>query len=162
MTIRRGSPPMSTPWRVLPCLCFAGATSRFSANGSRCRWRTAPVPLVRVTKPSTKYSTRIDNDRELDALRFLCAILPDLYPPTGYGQYCSDEGIGLLHRARDYLKSKCCSRGPLAVARGSETASPQSEPRPKEAVLYGRAESLIDPSGNGTPLIDNSTSCRPA
>jgi hypothetical protein len=52
-------------------------------------------------------SIPIDNDRELDALRFLCAILPDLYPPAGPGHYCSDEGIRLLHRVLEFLKSKC-------------------------------------------------------
>jgi len=45
-------------------------------------------------------SIKLDDPR-LDRVRRTCGELPDRYPPTVRGHYCSDEGLGVL---RDLLK----------------------------------------------------------
>jgi hypothetical protein len=41
-------------------------------------------------------SLRIRNDRGMDAIRELCAAIPDIYPPDNPGHYCGEQGIQFM------------------------------------------------------------------
>lgn len=45
------------------------------------------------------------SDPELDAVRLLCAKLPELDPPVDRGHYCGEQGMEILARLADDLKN---------------------------------------------------------
>ena len=49
-------------------------------------------------------SIRIKNNPELEAIRLICARLPDQYPPDQCG-YCNSEGMKVLGQILDELRS---------------------------------------------------------
>lgn len=45
------------------------------------------------------------SDPELDAVRLLCARLPELDPPVDRRHYCGEQGMNILARLADDLKN---------------------------------------------------------
>ena len=43
------------------------------------------------------------SDRELNAIRLVCAMLPEIYPPEAANQYCGSGGIRFLESVKHFL-----------------------------------------------------------
>lgn len=48
-------------------------------------------------------SIPIRGDRQLDAIRVLCAMLPDIYKPAACNQYCGEAGFAFLAAVKTFL-----------------------------------------------------------
>ena len=48
-------------------------------------------------------------DRQLDAIRVLCAMLPDIYKPAAPNQYCGEGGIAFLAAVKTFLSESDAS-----------------------------------------------------
>jgi hypothetical protein len=57
------------------------------------------------------------SDPELDAVRVLCAKLPELDPPVERGYYCGKKGISILAHLADDLRS---GRSVMPISRYTE------------------------------------------
>ena len=54
-------------------------------------------------------SIRLD-DPELEAIRKKCVAMPDQFPPTGRGEYCSPEGMQAMRELARELRAQTVGR----------------------------------------------------